>query len=75
MVQEHKSSRDALLSAQGWTRRFSAGPPRLEEAVEGYRELGFEVLLEPVDTSRGSGCTVCIIEHPDDVKVIYTRPS
>jgi hypothetical protein len=36
------------LAAQGWTRQFVAGEPRLSEAAEMYRELGFEVLLEPL---------------------------
>ena len=69
-----KSPRDRALTDQGWDRRFSAGPPRLDEAVREYRELGFEVLVEPVaaDPSEGT-CTACVVENPDQVKVIYTR--
>ena len=73
---EQKSPRDAELTAQGWTRQFSAGSPRLEEAVENYRELGFEIILEPVDLNPSDGtCTSCMSENPDLVRVIYTRPS
>ena len=75
MDRKPSSPRDAELSTLGWTRRFSAGSPRLEEAVEQYQALGFEVLLEPVDTRPGAGCTTCIAENPDLVKVIYTRPA
>jgi hypothetical protein len=40
-----------------------------------YRELGLEVLLEPVDTCPSDGtCTACLAENPEFVKVIYTRP-
>jgi hypothetical protein len=69
-----KSPRDRELKARGWTRQFSASRPRLDEAVQEYRELGFEVLVEPVETSPSDGaCTTCIAENPEYVKVIYTR--
>jgi hypothetical protein len=40
--------------------------------VEQYNELGFEVLLEPVDTSTEE-CTSCITAFSDRYKTIYTR--
>ena len=46
--------------------------PRLSEMVEQYKELGFEVLLEPVDTSSEE-CTSCITAFNDRYKTIYTR--
>jgi len=72
---EHKSPRDAALAAAGWTRQFATSEPRLSEAADEYGELGFEVLIEPVDVCPTDGtCTVCLAENPDYVKVIYTRP-
>lgn len=72
---EHKSPRDSELVADGWTRQFSASSPRLEEAVENYTDMGFEVILEQVDVCADNGsCTACIAENPEFVKVIYTRP-
>jgi len=72
---EHKSPRDKELIAAGWTRRFAASEPRRSEAVAEYRDLGFEVLVEPVDLCPADGtCTICLAENPDYVKVIYTRP-
>ncbi len=69
-----KSPRDRELTAQGWTRQFSASQPRLDEAVQEYRALGFEVLIEPVDTNPSDGaCAACVAENPEYVKVIYTR--
>jgi hypothetical protein len=37
-----------VADADGWERRFIAGPPRLAEVVELYRSLGHEVRLESV---------------------------
>ncbi len=55
--------------------------PRLSEAVELYRSLGFEVLLVPVleacASEGGEGsCTACFgaDADPDRFKVVYTRP-
>ncbi|MBF0530995.1 MAG: hypothetical protein HQK55_17360 [Deltaproteobacteria bacterium] len=71
---DHKSPRDAELMSQGWNRQFSAGQPRLDEAVANYRKLGYEVMLEPVDLcSPTDACTACLGSEPDTVKVIYTR--
>jgi hypothetical protein len=40
--------------------------------VDQYKELGFEVLLEPVDLSSEE-CTSCIAVDPQRYKTIYTR--
>jgi hypothetical protein len=40
--------------------------------VEQYKELGFEVLLAPVDLSSEE-CTSCIAVDPKRYKTIYTR--
>lgn len=70
-----KSPRDEELISRGWSRQFSASEPRLSEAIENYREIGFEVLIEPVDTCPQDGsCTACFAENPESLKVIYTRP-
>ncbi len=69
------SPRQAELTAQGWTRRFTTPTMRCDEFVQVYQSLGFEVLLEPVvpDLSREEcqGCQVldCLV-----LKTIYTRP-
>jgi len=65
------------LQEQGWTRRFSALGRRLNEAVELYRQLGFEILLEPADldaehTFSAGGCESCIVTTL--ARTIYTRP-
>ncbi len=66
-------TREEELKNQGWEKRFTIDEPRLSEMVEQYKELGFEVLLEPVDTSSEE-CTSCITAFADRYKTIYTRP-
>ena len=69
--------RSAQLQAEGWTRRFTALGRRLNEAVELYSELGFEVRLEPVnldeeETAGAEGCKDCFVTM--QARTIYTRP-
>jgi hypothetical protein len=77
-------TRTEILEAEGWTRQFLAGEPRLSEAVEMYRELGFEVYLEPIPknsecescagTEDKRACRVCFEGFEDLYKIIFTRP-
>ncbi len=41
-----------VAGVDGWTRRFMAMGSRLNEAVELYRALGYDVRLEPPTTGR-----------------------
>jgi len=75
------------LEKQGWIMQFIANEPRLSEAAALYKELGFEVHLEPLprggecDTCAGTEdrkekreCRVCFEGFEDQYKIIYTRP-
>ena len=70
--------RERQLYSAGWERQFTASEPRLSEAVDNYRQLGFEVHLEPVDPAacQADGqCTACF-DSPEAaaaIKIIYTR--
>jgi hypothetical protein len=66
-------SREEELKKEGWEKRFTIDEPRLSEMVEQYKELGFEVLLEPVDPDSEE-CTTCLTAFIDRYKTIYTRP-
>lgn len=66
-------NREEQLKKEGWEKRFTIDEPRLSEMVEQYKELGFEVLLEPVDLSSEE-CTSCMAVDPKRYKTIYTRP-
>ena len=78
-----QASRFEDLQRGGWTRQFIANEPRLSEAVELYRQSGFEVHLESVPTEderdrcpqgEAGECRVCFEGNEDQYKIIYTRP-
>ncbi len=71
---EAKPGRDAELDGQGWTRRTTIDEPRLSELVQMYRELGFQVLMEPVGLMAEGECQECLSQDPDRYRTIYTRP-
>ena len=67
-------TRNDQLTALGWIKRFTAGEPRLSEAVEEYQELGFEVHVEPMHPTEVAGeCTSCLMAFCDRYQTIYTR--
>lgn len=76
------TKREIELASAGWERRFIASEPRLSEMAEMYREIGFEVILEPLSPKEEmngqdcgeSGCTVCLDAERDKYRVIFTRP-
>ena len=65
-------TREEELKKEGWEKRFTIDEPRLTEMVDQYKDLGFEVLFESVDTSSEE-CTACITAFRDRYKTIYTR--
>jgi hypothetical protein len=78
------NSRIKELETQGWTVRFIEGEPCLSEAIETYRDSGFEVHLEPLpgemscnscsgEEAEGE-CRVCFKGHEDQYRMIFTRP-
>jgi len=78
---EKSSKREDELAKEGWTRRFVTNEPRLSEAVELYRSMGYEVHLEPLPTSDSDSadeeseeCRTCFKGFEDQYKIIYTRP-
>jgi len=59
--------------AQGWEHRFVAAGERVEEVVALYRELGFEVVADPVGgEGMDDGCTACFAGQVR-YSAIYTR--
>ena len=65
-------SREEELKKEGWEKRFTIDEPRLSEMADQYKELGFEVSLEPVDPTTEE-CISCIAADPKRYKTIYTR--
>ena len=44
-TEKEKVGRQQELEEEGWVKRFTTDEPCLSEAVEQYKEIGFEVLL------------------------------
>lgn len=61
------------LRNEGWEPRFSASGPRLDEAVENYGNLGFEVKTIPVKELIADGCKICFDDESDQSAMIFTR--
>jgi hypothetical protein len=75
--------RNEKLEREGWVRQFIANEPRLSEAVELYKEAGFDVHLEPLPKGQEcegcagpeekGECRVCFEGFEDQYKIIFTR--
>jgi hypothetical protein len=73
------------LEDRGWQRQFIAAEPRLSEAVEMYRELGFQVHLEPLPTLETTPseqahnneieCRTCFNGVESQYSIIFTKPA
>ena len=61
------------LLATGWTPRFVASGPRLTEAIELYRTLGYDVKTIPFGELGCGECTLCIEDGDESTVMIFTR--
>jgi hypothetical protein len=67
-------SREEELKRLGWRRQFTTDEPRLSEAVELYRSLGYEVHLEPASFDEENEiCKACMVADCRKYKTIYIR--
>jgi hypothetical protein len=81
---KEEKSRKTILEGRGWTKKFVASEPRLTQAIEMYKEAGFEVHLEPLpkeaecETCAGEEdkdeCRICFEGFEEMYKIIFTRP-
>lgn len=64
---------EEALKAEGWERRFVAEPRAAEEAKTAYEELGFSVVLMPIDVQairpECSGCQAVL----ERFRIVFTR--
>ena len=71
---EAQLAADPALVAQGWERRFTADVQRVEEALELYSQLGYEVRAVPLPAGEfDDDCTDCHAVIAREFKTIYTR--
>lgn len=61
------------LEKQGWVKQTTYDEPRLSEIAEMYREMGYDVHIEPFNPDDEPGCSECMRAQPDRYKTIYTR--
>jgi len=66
-------TREEELTSQGWEKQTTHDEPRLSDVVEMYKEMNFEVHLEPFIPDEESGCIACVKAMPDKYKTIYTK--
>ena len=65
---------DPARTADGWERRFIADGRRAEEAMALYRELGFEVVADPLrPQDMPDDCDDCQLLATLQFRTIYTR--
>ena len=64
------------LESENWERRGIFSEPRVGELVALYKELGYEVRVEPLDPADlpTEGCRECILVQSQRFRTIYTRP-
>ena len=74
MVSKSQTEMRAELEKEGWTKQFTVDEPRLSEAIEMYKLLGFEVHLEPmVPDENSEECAACLEVMCDRYKTIDTK--
>ena len=74
LLSESRIAPDPGRLADGWERRFIAEGARCEEAMALYRELGFEVVADPLPPEALAGeCEDCQLVMALRFRTIYTR--
>jgi hypothetical protein len=74
ILSEASFQADPALVAEGWERRFIAGGERVQEAIDLYTELGFEVRVENLrEGELPESCEGCQLLMLTQFKTIYTR--
>jgi hypothetical protein len=74
VLSEANLAPDPARLTDGWERRFIADGPRIEEAMALYRELGYEVVADPLRRDdMTDDCEDCQLLALMQFKTIYTR--
>ena len=69
-------SKKAILEEQGWQRQFTTDQTRLDEMVDFYQSLGYEVRVEPAcDDLPLAECKSCYEKFCDKYETIFVRRS
>ena len=69
-----KGLRVKEIQEEGWVKQTTIGEPRLNEIVQLYKSLGYEVRLETVKLDElGEECRRCYESEIGEVKTVYVR--
>jgi hypothetical protein len=63
----------AEVEEGGWREALVSGGDHLARALGEYGELGFECLLEELDTEAAEGCTECFKSGGERLYRLYIR--
>ena len=66
-------TRENELTREGWQKQSTNDEPRLSELAETYKDIGYDVHLEPFDPEEEPGCMECMKLQADRYKTIYIR--
>lgn len=61
------------IGAGGWREALVSGGDHLARALNEYRELGFECLLEELDAEAAPGCGECFKSGDERLYRVYVR--
>ncbi len=61
------------LTRDGWQKQSTNDEPHLSELAEMYKDIGYDVHLEPFHPEEEPGCTECMKLQADQYKTIYIR--
>ncbi len=70
-IRSIRDNPEAGLLKEGWSKQTTLDEPRLSEAVDNYRALGYEVHVEPF-RDGGDACTACFDAGKEMGKVCGT---
>ncbi len=69
----HKNDQAPVIKEEGWDRQFTVEENRVNEYVELYESIGYEVRVEPATPNEMEECQVCFKVEFDNLRTIYTR--
>ena len=72
---ESKEEKDPNIPLRGkdWERGFTVEVHRVDEYVELYESIGYEVRVEPAAPDEKEDCQVCFKADFDNLRTIYIK--
>jgi len=64
---------DIPLRGKDWERGFTVKEHRVNEYVELYKSIGYEVCVEPATPDEMEDCQVCFKADFDNLRTIYIK--